>query len=181
MPTKADLPKGLHHTAYVTKDLEATRAFYEDLIGLPLVATWAEQEQLFGKERTYCHCFFGMGDGSALAFFQFANPEDEALFGPPMPASPFHHIALNVDAKVQKEIEARLMASDQKDKVYVLEHGYCRSVYITDPNGMIVEFTVDAPDADQINATRRRSAHEDLKQWLAGDHTPNNRIRAHAS
>jgi catechol 2,3-dioxygenase-like lactoylglutathione lyase family enzyme len=181
MPTKADLPKGLHHTAYVTKDLEATRAFYEDLIGLPLVATWAEQEQLFGKERTYCHCFFGMGDGSALAFFQFANVEDEVLFGPPMPASPFHHIALNVDAKVQGEIEARLLASDQKDKVYVLEHGYCRSVYITDPNGMIVEFTADAPDADQINATRRRSAHEDLKQWLSGDHTPNNRIRAHAS
>jgi glyoxylase I family protein len=179
MPTKADLPKGLHHTAYVTKDLEATRAFYEDLIGLPLIATWAEQEELFGKERTYCHCFFGMGDGSALAFFQFANAEDEALFGPPMPASPFHHIALNVDAKVQAQIEARLIASDQKDKVYVLEHGYCRSVYITDPNGMIVEFTVDAPDADEINANRLRSAHSDLKQWLSGNHTPNNRIRAH--
>jgi glyoxylase I family protein len=161
MPTKADLPKGLHHTAYVTKDLEATRAFYEDLIGLPLIATWAEQEQLFGKERTYCHCFFGMGDGSALAFFQFANAEDEAQFGPAMPASPFHHIALNVDAKVQGEIEKRLMASDQKDKVYVLEHGYCRSVYITDPNGMIVEFTVDAPDADEITAFRSVN----LKVW----------------
>ena len=43
------LPKRLHHTAYVTKDLEATRAFYEDLIGLPLTATWSEQDELFGE------------------------------------------------------------------------------------------------------------------------------------
>ena len=180
MTTTANLPKGLHHTAYVTKDLEQTRAFYEDLIGLPLIATWAEQEQLFGRERTYCHCFFGMADGSALAFFQFADAADDAQFGPAMPASPFHHIALNVEPKVQADIEGRLKASAYADKVYVLEHGYCRSVYITDPNGMIVEFTTDASDADQINATRRRSAHQDLKQWLSGDHTPNNRIRAHA-
>ncbi|HEX9807419.1 MAG TPA: VOC family protein, partial [Alteraurantiacibacter sp.] len=34
------LPSRLHHTAYVTEDLEATRAFYEDVIGLPLSATW---------------------------------------------------------------------------------------------------------------------------------------------
>ena len=46
------VPSRLHHTAYVSKDLEATRHFYEDILGLPLVATWCEQEQLFGKERT---------------------------------------------------------------------------------------------------------------------------------
>jgi glyoxylase I family protein len=44
-------PTRLHHTAYVTKDLEATRAFYEDLIGLPLVATWSETDELFGAMR----------------------------------------------------------------------------------------------------------------------------------
>ena len=29
------LPSRLHHNAFLTKDQEATRAFYEDLIGLP--------------------------------------------------------------------------------------------------------------------------------------------------
>ena len=43
------LPSRLHHTAYVTKDLEATRRFYEDVIGLPLTATWCEKDFLFGK------------------------------------------------------------------------------------------------------------------------------------
>src|SRR5205814_5521016 len=98
MNNAAELPTRLHHTAYVTKDLERTRAFYEDVIGLPLLATWCESDMLFGEVRTYCHCFFGLEDGSALAFFQFASPRDAELFGPAMPDTPFHHIALNVDA-----------------------------------------------------------------------------------
>src|ERR1700761_8332573 len=65
----ARLPSRLHHTAYVTKDMEATRKFYEEVIGLPLIATWSESDELFGAMRTYCPCFFGLGDGSALAFF----------------------------------------------------------------------------------------------------------------
>ena len=32
----------LHHHAYVVDDQEATRAFYEDLLGFPLVATRCE-------------------------------------------------------------------------------------------------------------------------------------------
>jgi len=65
----ANLPTRLHHNAYVTADMEAARHFCEDLIGLPLVATWCEADELFGKERVYCHCFFGLADDSALAFF----------------------------------------------------------------------------------------------------------------
>ena len=124
MAVTQGLPSRLHHTAYVSKDLEATRKFYEEVIGLPLMATWCESDMLFGAERTYCHCFFGLGDGGALAFFQFANPDDQELFGPKMPESPFHHIALNVDAKTQKEIEERIAAAGYKEpETYVLEHG----------------------------------------------------------
>jgi len=32
-------PVGLHHVAYACKDPEATRHFYEDLCGFPLVHT----------------------------------------------------------------------------------------------------------------------------------------------
>ncbi|MEI9891891.1 MAG: VOC family protein [Caulobacteraceae bacterium] len=128
------LPSRLHHTAYVSKDLEATRRFYEEVIGLPLMATWCEQEQLFGEERTYAHCFFGLGDGGALAFFQFARPSDHALFGPKMPESPFHHIALNVDAgdpegyrrphRRRRHPAARHLCAGAR---------LCRSVYVKTP------------------------------------------------
>jgi catechol 2,3-dioxygenase-like lactoylglutathione lyase family enzyme len=172
------LPSRLHHNAYVTRDMEATRKFYEEVIGLPLIATWSESDELFGAVRTYCHCFFGLGDGGALAFFQFEKPEDQEQFGPAMPFSPFHHIALNVDAETQQAIEDRLKKAGFKEpQSFVLEHGYCRSVYATDPNGLIVEFTLDAPNAVAINATRREQAHADLKKWLGGDHTSNNMYR----
>lgn len=171
-------PTRLHHTAYVTRDQAKTRAFYEDLIGLPLVATWAEAEELFGKTRTYCHTFFGLEDGSALAFFQFADPEDEAEFGPPMPDSAFHHIALNVSAETQQKIDERLIAAGYgAPDYYVLEHGYCRSIYVRDPNGMLLEFTTDAPDAIADAPRKAAIAREELDRWLAGDHTPNNKAR----
>jgi catechol 2,3-dioxygenase-like lactoylglutathione lyase family enzyme len=168
----------LHHTAYVAKDLEATRHFYEDILGFPLIATWCEQEDLFGKERTYCHCFFGLSDGSALAFFSFADADDQAEFGPELPSSPFRHIALNVDAAAQADLERRIVeAGIEPPGTYILEHGYCRSVYVVDPDGMIVEFTRDADKADEINAMRLKDAHSELKRWLAGDHRPNNDVR----
>ena len=172
------LAQRLHHTAYVTKDQEATRAFYEDVLGFPLLATWSEADELFGAVRVYCHTFFGLADGSALAFFQFADAEDQALFGPELPASPFRHIALNVDKETQAELEARIAkAGLQPPQTYTLEHGYCRSVYVEDPDGMIVEFTCDDPRAAAGDAYRRSIAHAELKRWLAGDHTTNNDFR----
>jgi catechol 2,3-dioxygenase-like lactoylglutathione lyase family enzyme len=158
--------------------MEKTRAFYEDVIGMPLIATWCESDELFGKMRTYCHCFFGLADGGALAFFQFADPEDLKEFGPPMPETPFHHIALHVDSATQEGIEQRIQAAGYKEPdTFVLEHGYCRSVYIKDPNGMIVEFTRDAPRAEEIHKARRADARRELARWLKGDHTSNNTYR----
>jgi glyoxylase I family protein len=143
-----------------------------------LVATWSESDELFGKVRTYCHCFFGLADGGALAFFQFADKDDERTFSPPIAETPFHHIALKVDKLTHEEIEKRIKAAGYTEPdTFVLEHGYCRSVYIKDPNGMLLEFTLDAPNADQIAQDRKADAHATLKRWLKGDHTSNNMYR----
>ncbi|MET9911125.1 VOC family protein [Streptomyces sp. NPDC006476] len=172
------LPTRLHHNAYVTRDQEATRAFYEDIIGLPLVATWKESDELFGAVRTYCHTFYGLGDGSALAFFQFVDPADQEQFGPRMPHSPFQHIALKVTEEVQNALAQRLEDAGWKpEETYVLEHGYCRSLYTSDPNGLLLEFTLDAPGIEASDEERRRTAHAELKSWLEGDHVSNNTYR----
>jgi catechol 2,3-dioxygenase-like lactoylglutathione lyase family enzyme len=174
----AKLPSRLHHTAYTTKDMEKTRKFYEEVIGLPLLATWSESDELFGKLRTYVHCFFGLGDGGALAFFQFAEKSDEEEFSPPIADTPFHHIALKVDKKTQDEIAERVAAAGiVEPQTFVLEHGYCRSLYVQDPNGLRLEFTLDAPNADKINKDRLKDAKATLARWLAGDHTSNNTYR----
>jgi len=172
------LPSRLHHNAYVVKDLETTRQFYEDLLGFRHTATWCEKTDLFGKERVYCHCFFSIADDSSLAFFQFADDADQAEFGPELPLSGFRHIALKVEQDQQDAIIKKVKESDYPaDKYYFLEHGYCRSLYAVDPDGMIVEFTADHAEVEQINAQRRADAHAELKRWLAGDHRSNNMFR----
>jgi glyoxylase I family protein len=177
-PTLAPGPMRLHHHATVTDDQEATRRFYEEVIGMPLVATWTESDVLFGAERTYCHTFFALADGSALAFFQFADPADQELFRTKINPSPFRHIALAVDQATQDGIRGRIEAAGYREPdTFVLDHGYCVSLYITDPNGLILEFTVDHPDAIEIGTERRRLARADLARWLGGDHTSNNQYR----
>jgi glyoxylase I family protein len=176
--TTAAGPLRLHHHATITDDQEATRRFYEDVIGMPLVATWTERDVLFGAERTYCHTFYALADGGALAFFQFADPADQELFKTDINFTPFRHIALAVDHDTQDAIKKRVASAGYGEpETFVLDHGYCVSLYVTDPNGLILEFTADHRDVEKINDERRRTAREDLTRWLGGDHTSNNRYR----
>jgi hypothetical protein len=95
-----------------------------------------------------------------------------------MPHSPFQHIALKVTEEVQNAIAGRLEKAGWKpDETYVLEHGYCRSLYTSDPNGLLLEFTLDAPGIEESDAERRRTARAELASWLAGEHTSNNNYR----
>jgi glyoxylase I family protein len=174
-----ELPLRLHHNAYVCANQERTRHFYEDIIGLPLVATWIEEGEspdFPGRKISFVHTFFGIGDGGALAFFEFADPEVAAKYK--ALKQPFYvHLALAASAATQDEIQRRLEA--EGIPVRVRDHGYCKSIYATDPDGLVVEFTSDPPDADRIAAKQRASAHADLRRWMAGDRTINNDIRPH--
>jgi glyoxylase I family protein len=175
----SELPQRLHHNAYVCENQERTRQFYEDIIGLPLLATWVEEAefpQFPGRRLSYSHTFYGIGDGGALAFFEFPDPEAAAAFKARQQPS-FVHIALAVSDAAQKEIKQRLAAAGKP--VREVDHGYCTSIYVHDPDGLIVEFTADAPDADSIAAHQRATAHETLRRWSAGDRTVNNDIRPH--
>ena len=174
----ATRPVRLHHTAYVTRDQAATRAFYEDLVGLPLVATWKEQDDAGDRTRSYVHTFYALEDGSALAFFQFADPDDQARMGPEIPFSPAIHVALKVSQATQDAVAERLtQAAWKPEATSIHDHGYCRSLYTRDPNGMLLELTVDVDGVEAINAARQATARADLDAWLAGDHTTNNPYR----
>ena len=166
---KVSRPRRLHHAAWVTRDMEKTRQFYEDVIGLPLVATWAE---IGPTGREYCHTFFEFADGGALAFFQWADQDEN-----PIELKSPGHLAFECDADTQAGIKARLEAAGHE--IRVTDHGYCLSLYVNDPNNLRLEFTVDHRDLDRIMARQRKNAHADLKRWLAGDRTPNNDLRGH--
>jgi glyoxylase I family protein len=166
----------LHHHAIRTKDMAMTRHFYEDLLGLPLVGTWKEGfDPKLNRPSPYLHCFFELGDGSALAFFYFA-PGGRA--DPPlMPQDGLdHHIALAVDSfDVVTEMKQRLDAHGYP--CALMDHGYCYSLYMRDPNGMLVEIAGDPPDGVRITEEAAAHARAELKKWEAGDYSINNTYR----
>jgi glyoxylase I family protein len=168
------LPLRLHHNAYVTADQELTRHFYEDVIGLPLIATWVEASNFEGRQSTFCHTFFGIGDGGALAFFNFADEKDAAMFKP-HEQPPTVHVALAVDEAGAREIKERLKAAGIE--ALEIDHGFCRSFYVTDPNGLRLEFTLDPPNVAEIDKLQRETAHEALARWTRGERIVNNGMR----
>jgi len=176
----AEPPLRLHHHAYAVKDQEVNRHFIEDILGIPLVATWCERtfRPEVGREVDYCHTFFELGDGGALAFFQFADEEawekNRAVL---QEVGGSWHVAFKVTQTTFDELMQRVTKAAVP--VRKIDHGYCVSMYLKTPDGLRLEFTVDAPDADEIAAMRRKDAHSELARWLAGDRRVNNDDRPH--
>jgi glyoxylase I family protein len=176
-----ELPQRLHHHAFAVKDQEVNRRFMEDVLGIPLVATWCERvfRPELGREVDYCHTFYELADGSALAFLQYADDEmweiNRAIFHESGAGA--WHVAFKVGQATFDELTRRLDAAEVPYRV--TDHGYCVSMYVKTPDGLRLEFTVDAPNAAAIAAMRRADAHTELARWLAGDRRVNNTDRPH--
>ena len=135
----------IHHVAFACKDLEATRHFYEDLLGFPLVHT-----EVQGREDRFMrHIFFDLGDGSSLAFFYLhgvGEPDDyrtDISTGLGLPVW-VNHFAFRADEARVAEVKGKL-AGEGHEPVMEQDHGWCHSVYYADPNGILVEFCRDTP------------------------------------
>jgi catechol 2,3-dioxygenase-like lactoylglutathione lyase family enzyme len=63
----------IHHHAYACWDSEENRHFYEDILGMPLVATIVLEDPLRMDGSRYCHTFFEISDGIVLAFFEHTS------------------------------------------------------------------------------------------------------------
>jgi glyoxylase I family protein len=168
------LPVRLHHNAWVVEDQARTRHFYEDVLGMPLTQFWIEEAPFEGQKLVLSHAFYGMQDGSALAFFCMAEPKYHERFKSPV-TEMFNHVALKVDRATQDRLLERIIAAGYKN--FSIEHGYCRSVYVTDPDGLRLEFTLDALNVEEINSVQARTARETLDKWIAGHRETNNNWR----
>src|SRR5215470_2515151 len=89
--------KGLNHVAWRCIDAEQTRAFYEDLLGLPLAhVIRSERVPSTGEHAPFCHLFFEMRDGSYIAFFDIRDGCGATLSAD-MPRW-VHHFAFEADS-----------------------------------------------------------------------------------
>ena len=97
-----------------------------------------------------CGIFFSTwGDGSSLAFFYLqgiGEPKDYPTaistdLGLPIWVN---HVAFRADQARYDQVKETMTAQLIKP-VMEADHGWCRSVYYADPNGILIEFCVDSP------------------------------------
>ena len=154
--------KGLHHNAYRCRDSEETRKFYEDFLGLPLAGTLDISETKTGRETKLLHTFYGMDDGSYLAFFEY-------------PDQPFEfkdqhdydlHIALEVTPDALQEMfeKGKRLGIDTRG---VSDHHFVRSIYFRDPNGYVIELAAKTEDHDSHMDPATNNARGILDDWQA--------------
>jgi catechol 2,3-dioxygenase-like lactoylglutathione lyase family enzyme len=134
---RGELPRwrGINHLALVTTDMDATVRFYHGVLGARLVATIGTPD--------FKHYFFEFGPQNTVAFFEYAGAKVEPFAKPagvPDPrAIQFDHLSFNLaDERALLALRDRLKAAGC-EITDVVDHGFIRSVYFTDPNGIALE------------------------------------------
>ncbi len=126
----ASSARGLHHTALISSDVEATVRFYQDVLGFPLTEL-IDNRDYPGSS----HFFFDIGNGNLLAFFDFpgldVGPYTEVLGG-------LHHVAISVEPSRWEQLVQRLEEAGVEHEVH---SGV--SVYFRDPDGARIELIAD--------------------------------------
>lgn len=154
----------LHHFAWRCKDAEETRVFYEDVLGMPLShIIRADTVPSTGEHCPYVHLFFKMADNSFVAFFDLGDD----VKAEPSPNTPawVNHFAMKVESL---EVLARFKKRLEDAGVEVLgitDHGFVRSIYFFDPNGIRLEFSVDMED-ENVSQEAIDKAHVQLSAWV---------------
>jgi catechol 2,3-dioxygenase-like lactoylglutathione lyase family enzyme len=149
-----------HHVAYRCRDSEATRAFYEDFLGMPLAQAFEIKRTATGRDAAVLHSFYRLKDGSYLAFFEvpdgafdFKTQHDFDL-----------HVAMETTPEDLQAVLARAKAAGMEARG-PSDHGIMHSIYLRDPNGYVVELAAKTPshDADMDPATN--GARATLDAW----------------
>ena len=153
---------GINHLALVCRDMKETVEFYTQVLEMPLVKTVALPD---GGQ----HFFFDCGGGAMVAFFWW--PETPAAAPgiasvkqfpqePKTAIGSMNHLAFNVDEDELSACLERLKKSSVKHLPMVINHDdsqggvaakihdgvFVRSVYFTDPNGIMLEFAATTKD-----------------------------------
>ena len=149
---------GFHHLAIATRDVKATHEFYTASMGFELVkvAVGPAGDRGFAK-----HLFYDTGNGELIAFWDFHDPDLAPDWNPAISTAlglPIwaNHIAFHAtDLDDIRRRRERWLAHGSD--VMEVDHGWCTSIYTTDPNGILVEFctsTKPLTEADKQEALR---------------------------
>ncbi|KAA9020814.1 SMU1112c/YaeR family gloxylase I-like metalloprotein [Sphingobium limneticum] len=128
--------RAIHHIALICSDYDRSRAFYRDILGLPVI------REVWRAERESWKCDLDAGNAQ-IELFSFPAP-------PPRPSRPealgLRHLAFLVD-DLDAEV-ARLAAADVAcEPIRIDEYTGQRFTFFADPDGLPLELYESAPAA----------------------------------
>ncbi|MBL8386584.1 MAG: VOC family protein [Burkholderiales bacterium] len=155
----------LNHFAWRCRDAEETRAFYEDVLGMPLAhVVRADTVPSTGEHCPYVHLFFRMRDGSFVAFFDLGDGRACA----PDPATPgwVNHLSMEVGSIDELHAARRRLLDAGVEVIGVVDHHWLQSIYFHDPNGLRLELCHRTLGQEFLDRCAE-NAHGELARWTA--------------
>lgn len=140
--------QGFNHVGLATNDIDATIAFYRDVLGFKVVRY--DGIRIF-EGGTIRHVFMDVGANQLISFMQphdvpgVANPiEADINAGLGVPRA-FYHFAFHCDSEVELQARRAQLLAAGIEVTDVFNHDWCKSIYFFDPvNGLGLEFTAYA-------------------------------------
>jgi catechol 2,3-dioxygenase-like lactoylglutathione lyase family enzyme len=135
--------KGFSHIGLSTIDLDTTREFYEGVLGFKLVVADTIKIKEGGRIR---HMFFDTGRDQLIAFMEpHGIPDIPAEYdaginrGLGLPAA-FYHFAFEAGSEAALVEKRNELRAKNVDVTEIVDHGWSKSIYFKDPNGLSLEY-----------------------------------------
>jgi catechol 2,3-dioxygenase-like lactoylglutathione lyase family enzyme len=146
-----------HHVALACRDTEATHRFYTERMGFELVKTNVGKTPGGGWAK---HFFYDTGGDGLIAFWEIhddaeVRPDWRTDISRGLGLPPWvNHLAFEARSEADFDAARRRWLEHGLD-VMEVDHGFCRSLYTADPNGITVEWCITTRPFD--DAERREA------------------------
>jgi catechol 2,3-dioxygenase-like lactoylglutathione lyase family enzyme len=129
---------GIHHITLLCESLEQSTDFYRNLLGMRMV-----KETVNDDDQGARHLFFGDEQGQPGTLITCLEyPQlDPGTVG----RGSTHHFALSVESEEELEGWHEYLSSQSVSCTEVMDRGFCRSLYLRDPDGHLVEIATVGP------------------------------------
>jgi catechol 2,3-dioxygenase-like lactoylglutathione lyase family enzyme len=143
---------GVHHLAIATRDMKGQIEFFTQVVGMELVALY----WMHGVPETV-HGFLRLNDRSSIAFVQGPQMAHvEPVLGvshagsaaSPVAPGAMQHVALNVDSEAELLALRDRLRSNGYWVMGPIDHGMCKSMYLSAPEGIVLEFATSEEPID---------------------------------
>lgn len=137
--------QGMHHLGLATHDMDATLAFYEQVLGFETKVCDLMSPAAGGKIR---HAFLDVGNGEMMAFMEcndvpgIAEDFDAGLNRGLGIKGGVMHFAFAAADKQDLRTKQSTLRERGVEVTDVVDHGWCESIYFRDPNGLQLEYCV---------------------------------------